>query len=288
MRVHSLPAFPERALDVHKSSFKTVTVIGGCATMIGAPCFVAAGALRIGTGRLRLVVPAAILPTCLTLVPSVIGCPSGKTTVPEDVVADVHSIVVAGPGMGTIPARSQVIARLIAGRHTLILDGDALTHVARQHAPWRRREAPLVLTPHPGEYERLAARWGTPPLKPKASHNERRLAARQLAQASGAIVVLKGHRTVVSDGQFDWFCRTGNPALAIPGSGDVLAGVIAGLISQGMAPYPASCLGAHLHGIAGDLWAARHPVGLMALELSALLPEAVRVHKKSRKARRSR
>lgn len=255
--------------------------------MLGAPCFVAAGALRVGAGRVRLVVPPGILQTCLGLVPSAIGCPS-TTGLPPQVITDAHTIVAAGPGMGLDRGSQRLIATLMATHHTVVLDGDGLTHLAQQRGSWRKRTAPLVLTPHPGEYARLAERWDSPPLHSTTDPQQRQRAARHLALACGAVVALKGHGTVVSDGRREWTCRTGNPALAIPGSGDVLTGVIAGLLAQGLAPFAATCLGVHLHGMAGDLWAKRHPIGLMAMELAILIPQAVQAYVRAGGRRASR
>src|ERR1043165_7114400 len=113
----------------------------------------------------------------------------------------------------------------------------------------------------------------------------RRSAARALAQATGAVVVLKGHETVVSDGQSTWRCAAGGPNLAIPGSGDVLRGVIAGLMSQGMSTFDAARLGVQLHAVAGDRWARERPFGLFAMELAAGIPLAARRFARSRQAR---
>jgi NAD(P)H-hydrate epimerase len=134
------------------------------------------------------------------------------------------------------------------------------------------------MTPHPGEFKRLAtalgiARSGTDP-------DQRPNAAGELARAHKAIVVLKGHRTIVSDGERVYVNTTGNPALAAAGSGDVLTGLIAALIAQKVEPFDAAVLGVYLHGLAADLWAAEHgKSGMLARELAERLPDAFEQHR---------
>ncbi len=272
---------PPRPTNGHKGTFGTVLVVAGQATMVGAPCFVASGALRIGCGLVQMALPAEILATCLGLVPSAIGIARDDTHAWMTAGIDEHTVIAAGPGLGLGHAEAELIRNLLHTDHPLVLDGDGLTHLS--HLGWTSvpdlqpsRQAPLVLTPHPGEYARLAATWGTRSLRDDATAEERRSAAVALARATRAIVVLKGHATVVSDGVGCWTCAVGNPVLAIPGSGDVLSGVIAGLLSQGLSGYDAAILGVQLHGMAGDRWAEQRPFGMLALELAALIPEVAR------------
>jgi NAD(P)H-hydrate epimerase len=269
-----LPALPLRPAQSHKGSFGAVLVVAGQQTMIGAPCFVALGALRSGCGLVRLAAPPAILATCLALVPSAIGVlrSDDHAALLAGLAAD--TVIAAGPGLGTGAAERALVESLLHCGHALLLDGDGLTLLAALGRRVRVPGPPLVLTPHPGEYARLAAAWGTPPLDGAADDGSRRAACQQLALATGAVVVLKGHRTVVSDGEVSWTCAVGNPALAIPGSGDVLGGVIAALMAQGLAAAPAARAGVQLHGLAGDLRAESRPFGLLASELAELIPAA--------------
>ncbi len=269
-----LPALPHRPKDGHKGTFGTVVVIGGCATMLGAPCFCALGALRSGAGLVRLAVPSALLLPALSLVPSAIGLELPDRAGAAFVAAlDPHAVVVVGPGLGAVPARAELLRALWAGPQRLLIDGDGLTLLAELAAKLPPRRATTVLTPHPGEAARLTAACALA-ADPLAAA-ERGAAALALAQRFAAVVVLKGAGTVISDGTRRAFNRTGGPALAIPGSGDVLGGAIAGLMAQGMEAFAAAWLGTHLHGLAGDLWTKRHgPVGLIAQDLAALLPVA--------------
>ncbi len=274
MAENELPGLPARPGSSHKHDFGTVVIMGGGPTMIGAPCFAAAGALRAGAGIVRLVVPGAIMSTCLGLVPSAIGIelPADASdtftrTLPPRCVPAV------GPGLGTNSARVALIESLLRSPHPLVLDADALACLATLRRESLPRAQPCVLTPHAGEFARLAERWGV--ATAPADDAARRSAAAALAARTGAVVVLKGHRTVISDGASTWTNTTGNPALAIPGSGDVLTGIIAAFIAQGLSCVDAARLAVHVHGGAGDLWSERHgPSGLMAMGLADLLPEA--------------
>ena len=269
-----LPALPHRPKDGHKGTFGAVVVIGGSATMLGAPCFCALGALRSGAGLVRLAVSPALLLPALALVPSAIGLELPDRAGAAFVAAlDPHAVVVVGPGLGAVPARAELLRALWAGPQRLLIDGDGLTLLAELAAKLPPRRAATVLTPHPGEAARLTAACAIA-ADPLAAA-QRTAAALALAQRFAAVVVLKGAGTVVSDGTRRAVNRTGGPALAIPGSGDVLGGAIAGLMAQGMEAFAAARLGTHLHGAAGDLWTRRHgPSGLIAQDLAALLPVA--------------
>ncbi len=265
------PPLPPRPDAAHKGNFGTVTVIGGCTTMIGAPAFCASAALRIGAGRARLAVPADIMTAALTLEPGATGL-----TLPEDTGAArraldesdpaARSVLAVGPGWGRSGAHADRLASWLAGPRPIVLDADGLNALAAHAAPAPRSARPLILTPHPGEFRRLAAaaHLDDDPTDPA----RRPGAALALARVHGAIVVLKGHRTVVTDGEHLYTNGSGNAALATAGSGDVLTGTIAGLLAQSMAPFDAAALGVYLHGAAADAWAAVHgPRGLTAATL---------------------
>jgi NAD(P)H-hydrate epimerase len=151
------------------------------------------------------------------------------------------------------------------------LDADALNVLAGQTGVLRGRSVPPVLTPHPGEFARLLGR------KVSGDPAERRELAQRFAAEHDIVLLLKGHGTVVTDGRRVYVNTTGNPGMATGGSGDVLTGLIAALLGQHLEPFAAAQLGAHLHGLAGDL--ARDDLGeasLIATDLIAYLPRALR------------
>jgi NAD(P)H-hydrate epimerase len=281
------PAPPPRPADSHKGSFGTVIILGGSPTMLGAPALCASAALRAGAGLVKIAAPAAILPHILTIEPCATGIDLDSLDVPATLrlleQADPHhrAILAIGPGLGRAESAEHLVADLLAGRRTVVLDADGLNLLAQAGHTLPRPGPPIILTPHPGEFARLAAPLGitASPTDPRS----RPAAAMKLARAHQAVVVLKGHPTVVCDGRAEpklYLNTTGNPALSTAGSGDVLTGLIAGLLAQGLPIFDAAVLGVYLHGLAGDLWSQHHgPSGATAQDLCALLPQALHAHR---------
>jgi NAD(P)H-hydrate epimerase len=169
--------------------------------------------------------------------------------------------------------RSTDIDRLVAGLYqdlaqTMVVDADALNALSSQRDILPKHTGPRILTPHPGEFARLV---GVAKLDP----NERMQLATAFAQQNDLVVVLKGHRTIVTDGQQAYVNETGNPGMATGGCGDVLTGIITALAGQGLTPFQSAQLAVHIHGRAGDLAAAAQgEISLIASDLVRYLPEA--------------
>lgn len=289
-----LAALPMRDPAGHKGTFGTVCVIGGHAahpvTMLGSVVLASLGALRAGAALCIAAAPEPLLPAILAANPSATGLPLSVDgdghLVPHAVAAaiDAHArradVIVIGPGLGTGFAESQVVIRVLSqddGR-PVIVDADALNCLAATPRFDLDLRAPIIMTPHPGEFARLAEalQLNADPI----DSNARPAAAERLAQRLGCIVVLKGHGTVVSDGARTWICTHGNDALAIGGSGDVLSGVIGGLVAQygdALGLYDCARLAVQVHAIAGERWAARAggTAGMLAAELAAEIPSAI-------------
>lgn len=307
-----LPKLPPRPLDGHKGTFGTVSIVGGSTSdgrmMIGAPALAGRGALRAGCGLCRLVMPQEILSAGLSLLPSATGfvlptddagriVPHEAAAVLDTVFAESKAVVV-GPGMGLSPGAEAVVLRAVQQRTVpVVVDADGLTVMARIPDLWRDLHAPLVLTPHPGEFKRLADAMKIT-LDP-VDRATRPAAATNLAQRLGCVVVLKGAGTVVSDGVRTWRCERGHPCMGTAGTGDVLAGVIASLLAQhfdstrmlaaaklasrspalaasikvGLTPFDLARIAVEAHARAGERWAERStPAGLLAQELADLVP----------------
>ncbi len=290
-----LPGLPARPAEGHKGTFGTVCVLGGQAAaprvMLGGPAFTATAALRAGAGLAILALPEPIMAAGLAVAPSATGLalpvdeagaldPSGVAALLDEHLATCDCLAV-GPGLGAGAAQQQVMARLVSlDEPMMVIDADALNALAAIQDFHLDLRAPAVLTPHPGEYRRLAAALGleADPIDPHA----RRDAAAQLAQRLGCVVVLKGAGTVVSDGLRTWVNDTVNPSLATAGTGDVLTGIIAGFVAQFARPgpgrlalslYDCARLGVHVHGLAADRWSARHGgAGMLATELLEEIP----------------
>lgn len=289
-----LPPLPARDPAGHKGTFGTVCVVGGHAahpvTMLGSVVLASLGALRAGAALCIAAAPEPLLPAILSANPSATGLPlpvdAAGRLVPHAVAEalDRHaaraSAFVLGPGLGTGFAEEQVTIRLLSaddGR-PVVVDADAINCLASTPSFDLDLRAPMVLTPHPGEFARIAGalRIDADPVDPVARPG----AAARLAQRLGCVVALKGHGTVVSDGTRTWTCARGNDALAVGGSGDVLAGVVGGLLAahgRSLGIYDCTRLAVEAHAIAGELWAARAggTAGMLAAELAAEVPAAL-------------
>ena len=282
-----IPPPPPRPDDAHKGTFGTVIIVGGCATMIGAPAICARAALRAGAGLVKVACPAEVLPFVLAIEPSATGIALGGE--PEDALAQIEladpqqkAVLAIGPGLGQDAVQGELVMALLAGPRRVVLDADGLNLLAAHFSKkvsdtflGDASRAPLVLTPHPGEYGRLAAALELD-ADPTGDDAECGRAAALLSQRLQCVVLLKGQRTVIAEGERAALNTTGNPALATAGSGDVLTGLIASLIAQGMKPFDAAVLSAHAHGQAADQWAKQHGQrGLRAVELADLLPASL-------------
>ncbi len=265
---------PPRPEAGHKGTFGSVVVVGGEATMPGAPALAAHAALRAGCGSVRIAAPAEVLALALAIEPSAIGIVLRGPRGDRSLAGLEGGALAIGCGWSASGHRGAIES---AWRNPapLVIDGGGLRALARCWPRLGRRTGATVLTPHPGEHADLAAALG---MRFDPAHQAgRRSSAREVAEAIGAVVVLKGHGTVVSDGRRTVVNATGGPVLAIAGSGDVLAGVIASLLAQGMEPWDAARLGAAVHGLAGDLWCSAHgDRGMRAAELADLIPSAFR------------
>jgi NAD(P)H-hydrate epimerase len=260
--------------------------------MIGAPALAALGALRAGAGLAKLVMPSRLLPAGIAICPSATGValpddPAGAL-VPGEAVAVLDGVlagataVVIGPGLGVGEVERALSLRAVQQEDApVVVDADALTNLAEVPDLFRDFHAHAILTPHPGEFRRLASalRITASPTDPA----ERPRAATELARRLGCIAVLKGAGTVVSDGLHAWTCAHGHACLGTAGTGDVLAGLIAGLVAQfaaGPTPalplFDAARLGVEAHARAGERWAASHgEAGLIATDLANLLPDVL-------------
>ena len=281
-RVTTLPTPPTRDDDSHKGTFGRVLLIAGSRGMAGAASLVGLGALRGGAGLVYLAVPAGIGNTVSAVEPSYL-----THWLPEDdegrILADPREEPLAGlledkqalgigPGLGQSRAVAKLVTRLYL-RHPgpAVFDADALNALAGNAKAAETPAGPRVLTPHPGEFARLIDS------DVKTVQANRESLAIEFARVRGVVLLLKGHRTLVTDGSRLAVNETGNSGMATGGCGDVLTGLIAALLAQGIEPFSAAQLGAHLHGLAGDLAAEElSKPGLIASDLALYLARAWR------------
>jgi hydroxyethylthiazole kinase-like uncharacterized protein yjeF len=254
--------FPKRPRDSHKGMFGTVAVIGGASGMVGAPLLAARAALKLGAGCVHAGLLADNAPGIDLLQPELMLHNATDALRLPDV--DVLAI---GCGLGASIAAQKILYEALKTETALVLDADALNLLAR-HADLqddlRARKAPSVITPHPGEASRLLA------CKTGEVQADRAAAARQLAQRFACSVVLKGASSLCAtrDGRL-FVNRTGNPGMSAAGMGDVLTGMIAAFIAQGMSADDALLLAVHLHGAAGDALAQQQAaLGMTATEVT--------------------
>ena len=249
---------PRRERDSHKGDYGKLLIVAGSEGYTGAPVFAAEGALRSGAGLVYLGVPRDVYPMVATRCSSAMPFPLPDD--PEQLVERARScdVVLVGPGMGRSAQAQRLMFHLMEEvEGPLVLDADGLNALEGQTQRLRARTGLTVLTPHDGEFARLAG--CSLPL------NDRVEQAVHLAQETGCVVVLKGHETLTVDPRGRvWRNTTGNPGMAKGGSGDILAGMIASLLGQKQLTGCVSCPGelvawaVYLHGAAGDAAAARY------------------------------
>jgi NAD(P)H-hydrate epimerase len=273
-----LPRLAPRKPESHKGDFGRALVIGGSQGMAGAIAMAGMAALRSGAGLVKLATPSVCQATVAGFEPSAmtigLACDSegriSRAALPALLEAAEEATAVAlGPGLGRSDDLVEVVGKLYRElKLPMVVDADALNALSREPAAFASPGGPRVLTPHPGEFGRMIGRETIP-------IDQREKLARDFAARTGAVVVLKGHRTVVTDGRKLTLNDTGNPGMATGGTGDELTGIVTALLCQKLAPYDAARLGAHVHGLAGDLAASElGEVGMIAGDLVGFLPNA--------------
>ena len=272
---------PSRPIDGHKGSFGDLLVIGGSRRFIGAPVLAASAAYRAGAGLVALAAPESVSRIAasqlleqvhLPLPESEDGAIAGEAATAARSALSGASAAVVGPGLGNTSATGAFLRALLLSQpatHTpTVIDADALNILAETYGWESMLAVPAVLTPHPGEMSRLLA-------QPTDTIQRNRLdTAAMAAQRWQQVVVLKGAHTVVAspDGRIA-LSPFANPALSTAGTGDVLSGIIGGLLAQGLEPYAAAAAGVYLHGAAGERWRSEHGnSGLLAGDLLPLIP----------------
>jgi len=261
-----------------------VLVVGGSPGMAGAPALAAMAALRSGAGLVELVVPEPVVAIAAGFDPCVMtrGLPAafaggfGGDSIEEILACAGRATALAvGPGLGRSAEVAALVARLWhEAAVPAVFDADALWAVAQlPRVAWPRHAAARLVTPHAGEMLRLAGREPSGPDADDRDALER--LARDFAAAADAVVVLKGAGTLVVGGGHEAVNPTGNPGMATAGTGDVLSGVLAALLAQGMEPFAAARLAAWVHGSAGDAAAADFgQISMTARDLLDRLPAA--------------
>ena len=254
----------KRKLDSHKGDYGRVGIVGGSSGMAGAPYLTTMSSLRTGSGYSYALIPSTIesimsikLTEAIVKAISDDGIGHFSMESLQDIlmyIKDMDSLAV-GPGMGVDGDRTYLVKEILKNSKVpIVLDADALNCVSEMPHILEEHNSPLIITPHPGELSRLLD------VSIEKIQEKRVYYREYIAKRYNIVVVLKGHRTVVASPKLGIYINeTGNPGMATAGSGDVLTGMIASLLAQGLKSFDAARLGVHLHGIAGDI--AREKIG---------------------------
>lgn len=282
MQVTKIPSLPRRPVAGHKGTFGRVLIFGGSTGMSGAIALCGMGALRSGTGLVSLALPASVMSIVATLEPSYLTIPldedeegkiSGAAIPRFSILVEGKDAVAMGPGMG----RSQALDRLVEQLYRqvekpLVIDADALNSLAERPELLPHHAGPRILTPHPGEFSRLLG------CNVSTVQGNRESLAMQFADENQVLLILKGHKTLVTDGQKIYVNQTGNPGMGTGGTGDALTGIVAALLAQKLDPFEAAQLAVFVHGLAGDLAAEElSQYGMTASDLIEFLPYAWKI-----------
>lgn len=272
--------FPKREKQAHKGDFGRVFILAGSRGLCGAGLLAAMGALRSGAGLISLGTPEECAALVLQRIPEVMVKPlaqNSEGSLASSGFSQIESylsgqnVVALGPGLSQQPDTQALIRRLVsASKIPVVLDADGLNAFQNFRHELQSVKVPLVLTPHPGEFARLFARPAS-----ESEEGRKRLAV-EGARETGATLVLKGAGTVVAGPEGRVFVNpTGNPGMAKGGSGDILTGMIASFIAQGIPVFEAAKFGVFIHGLSGDLAAKQFDeVSMTPGDLLNHLPEA--------------
>lgn len=267
-----LQLLPERKLESHKGDYGKILLLCGSVGYTGAAALASMGALRVGAGLVFLGVPESIyeIEAVKLTEPIVFPLPQQDGMIGSkamDVLLpklEMMDAVLIGPGLGRAKTVEKVVCETLESFDgPVVLDADGINAMSAHKDILRGRSAPTILTPHEGEFVRFT---GMIP-------ENRVKAAEELANQLDVIVLLKGYRTVITDGRTTYINPTGNPGMAVGGSGDVLSGVITGLLGQGIDPLMSAACGAWLHGAAGDVCAEEiGQYGMLPTDMINCLP----------------
>lgn len=274
---------PRRRMDSHKGDYGRVFIIAGSRGLTGAAFLVSIASLRSGAGLITLGIPTSLSGVMALKLAEVMTKPLAETragSLSIRAYGEINSflkrqnVLAIGPGLSRNKETQRLVRKVVlTSRKPMVIDADGLNAFEGYAQSLKRIKADVILTPHPGEYERLFGK------KLLQSETKRKEAALQTARKYGVICVLKGYRTVIADPLGKVFVNpTGNPGLATGGSGDALTGIIAAFLGQGVAAFYAAKLGCFIHGLAADIAAKKTgEISLIPTDVVDYLPKAFKV-----------
>jgi len=271
-----LSILPDRALDAHKGDFGRLLMLCGSRGYTGAAALAAMGAMRSGAGLVYLGVPDSIyeIEAVKLTEPIVFPLPDENGMLSSDALMPVLEMltkmdaVLVGCGLGQSEGTADVVCSILQeAKCPVVVDADGINQLSKHMDVLRERHFTTILTPHEGEFCRMGGDLS----------NGRISAAMAFAERYGCILCLKGHDTVITDGTQCYVNPTGNPGMAVGGSGDVLAGMIASLCAQGILPLRAAACAAWLHGAAGDRCSREFgQYGMLPTDMLEVLPRLMK------------
>ena len=272
--------FKKREKDTHKGDYGHLFIIGGSPGLTGAVCLSSMAALRSGAGLVTAGIPSGLNEIIEIKLTEVMSLPLPETSdhffsekAIEPALKFAHEKadgVVIGPGISLKEETKRFVKEVVERvERPLLIDADALKIISEDLEILKKREYPTILTPHPGEMSYLTK------IKKDEIQKNREKVSLDFAKEYNVILVLKGYRTVITDGEKIEINPTGNPGMATAGSGDVLSGIIGACLVQGIPPYTSAKTGVYIHGLAGDI-AAREKgeISLIASDIIEKLPDA--------------
>ncbi|MFA5165110.1 MAG: NAD(P)H-hydrate dehydratase [Candidatus Omnitrophota bacterium] len=279
---------PKRKKETNKGDYGHVFIIAGAPGFTGAAALCSKAALLCGSGLATLGIAKGLNTVLARKLTEVMTKPLPETkagTLSEKAFPQIMEFskkadcVAIGPGLSQEPGTQKLVRKLIVSlKKSIVLDADGLNAIKGYTLLLKRAHAPVVVTPHPGEMARLTG------LPVNAISGDKERVAKTFANKYNVVCVLKGNRTVVArPGGKSYVNKTGNPGMAKGGTGDVLTGMIASFIGQGIGPFEAASLGVYLHGKAGDLAAKeKGQASMLASDLLDKIPEAIKSLSKNR------
>ena len=272
----ALALLPDRSPDAHKGDFGRILLLCGSRGYTGSAYLAAMGALRAGAGLVFLGVPESIYAieavklneTIVFPLPDADGALSPDAAAQiEEKLARMDAVLI-GPGLGQSSGALAALETVLReAKCPVVVDADGINLLGKHKALLRGRQYPTILTPHEMEFARLGG----------DTSSDRAEAAINLARTLGCVLVRKGRGTLITDGTVSYRNLTGNPGMAVGGSGDVLAGIITAFLGQGLGPMEAAACGCWFHGAAGDLCARElGQYGMLPTDMLAVLPRLLK------------
>ena len=272
----ALALLPDRSPDAHKGNFGRILLLCGSRGYTGSAYLAAMGALRAGAGLVFLGVPESIYAIeAVKLNEAIVfPLPDAGGALSPDAAAQIREklarmdAVLIGPGLGQSSGALAALETVLReAKCPVVVDADGINLLGKHTALLRGRQYPTILTPHEMEFARLGG----------DTSSDRAEEATNLARTLGCVLVRKGKGTLITDGTVSYRNPTGNPGMAVGGSGDVLAGIITAFLGQGLGPMEAAAAGCWFHGAAGDLCARElGQYGMLPTDMLAVLPRLLK------------